>query len=103
MPCTNNNYCTTFAVSGKVERSLFTSTDRPESVCNCCVIEAFGGVFCIVTLLFRLFCRCSGFCHRTELDLFLFSYFKNRLSIGLSLSTGEGQIIGRISRFSLIL
>ena len=32
------------------------------------VIEVFGGVF----VLFLFSCRCRGFCHRTESDLFLF-------------------------------
>ena len=27
--------------------------------------------FCVVTLLFGFFCRCRGFCHRTESDRFL--------------------------------
>ena len=49
-----------------------TPTDRPKSVNNCRVIKLFGGVFCVVTLLFWFFCGCSGFCHRTESDLFLF-------------------------------
>ena len=48
-----------------------TSTDRPKSVCNRCVIEGFGGVF-VVTTLFGFFFGCRGFCHRTESDLFLF-------------------------------
>ena len=72
-----------FAVSGKVgipSTGLTTpvgwlslpQTDRPKSVCNRCVIEVFGGVLCVVTLLFGYFCQCRGFCHRTESDLFLF-------------------------------
>ena len=28
--------------------------------------------FYVVTLFYGLFCRCRGFCHRTESDLFLF-------------------------------
>ena len=47
---------TAVAVSGKVVHTLtglttpvgltaVTPTDRPKSVRNCCVIEAFGGVF----------------------------------------------------------
>ena len=31
--------------------AVVTSTDRPKSVRNCCVIELFGGV-CVVTLPF---------------------------------------------------
>ena len=29
--------------------------------------------FCVVTLILGFFCRCRGFCHRTESDLFLFT------------------------------
>ena len=47
-------------------------TDRPKSVRNRCVIKVFGGIFCVVTLLFKFFCGCRGFCHKTESDLFLF-------------------------------
>ena len=32
----------------------------------------FGGIFYVVTLLFRFFYGCRGVCHRTESDLFLF-------------------------------
>ena len=49
-----------------------TPTDRPESVCNRCVIEVFWGAFFVVTLLFGFVCGCRGFCHGTESDLFLF-------------------------------
>ena len=51
--------------------AVVTQTDRPKSVHNRCVIEVFGGVFCVA--LFGFFCVCRGFCHRTESDLFLFS------------------------------
>ena len=53
--------------------AIVTQADRPKSVRNRCVIEVFGGVLCVVTLLFGFFCRCEGFCHRAESDLFLFS------------------------------
>ena len=43
---------------------------RPKSVRNRCVIELFGGVVCVVTLPFRHFCWCKGFCHMTESILF---------------------------------
>ena len=49
-----------------------TPTDRPKSVRYRCVIEVFGGVFYVVTMLFGFFCGCMGVCHRTESDLFLF-------------------------------
>ena len=52
--------------------AVVTPTDRPKSVLNRCVIELFCGVVCVVTLPFWHFCWCRGFCHRTELDLFLF-------------------------------
>ena len=54
--------------------AVVTSTDRPKSVRNRCVIELFCGVVCVVTLPFWHFCWCWGFCHRTESDLFLFLY-----------------------------
>ena len=53
--------------------AVVTPADRPKSVRNRCVIEVFGGVLCVVTLLFGFFCRCKGFCHGAESDLFLFS------------------------------
>ena len=31
--------------------TVVSPTDRPKSVRNRCVIEVFGGVFCVVTLL----------------------------------------------------
>ena len=52
--------------------ALVTSTDRPKSVRNRCLIELFCGVVCVVTLPFWHFFWCRGFCHRTESDLFLF-------------------------------
>ena len=72
----------------RVERSLTnlttpvgltaTPTDRPKSVRNRCVIEVFGGVFYVVTMLCGFFCGCRGFCHRTESDLFLFLLVSNK-------------------------
>ena len=56
--------------------AIATPADRPKSVRNRCVIEVFGGVLCVVTLLFGFFCQCEGFCHRAESDLFLFSWLK---------------------------
>ena len=50
--------------------AIVTPNERPKSVRNRCVIEVFGGVF-VVTLLLGFFCGCSGFCQRTESDLFL--------------------------------
>ena len=52
--------------------AVVTPIDRPKSVRNRCVIELFCGVVCVVTLPLWRFCWCMGFCHRTELDLFLF-------------------------------
>ena len=47
--------------------AIITPTDCHKSVRNRCVIEVFGGVF-------GFFCRCRGFWHRTELDLFLYLF-----------------------------
>ena len=44
------------------------STDRPNSVRNCCVIEYFCDVI-YVTLFLLLCCVFGGFCHTTESDL----------------------------------
>ena len=52
--------------------AVVTLTDRPKSVRNCCLIELFCGVFCVVTMPFLHFCWCRGFCHRTGSDLLLF-------------------------------
>ena len=60
-----------------------TPTDRPKSVRNCCIIEIFGGVFYVVTMLFGFFCGCMGVCHRTESDLFLFSLSKAGYWLGV--------------------
>ena len=49
-------------------------TDRPTSVRNRCVIELFCSVVRVVALPFWHFCWWSGFCHRTESDLFLFVF-----------------------------
>ena len=60
--------------------AVVTPTDRPKSVRNCCVIDLFSGVLCVVTLPFWHFCWCRGFCHMTESDLFLF-LFKGYVSM----------------------
>ena len=52
--------------------AVVTPTDRPKSVRNCCLIEFFCGVVCVVTLPFWHFCWCRGFCHRTGSDLLFF-------------------------------
>ena len=44
--------------------AVVTPTDRPMSVRNCCLIELFCGVVCVVTLPFWHFRWCRGFCHR---------------------------------------
>ena len=51
--------------------AIVTQTDGPKSVRNRCVIEVLWR-FCVVTLLFRFFCGCRGYCHRTKSDLFFF-------------------------------
>ena len=52
--------------------AVVTPTDRPKSVRNCCLIELFCGVVCVVTLSLWHFCWYRGFCHRTGSDLLLF-------------------------------
>ena len=54
--------------------AVVTPTDRPKSVRNCCLIEVFYGVVCVVTLPFWHFCWCRGFCHRTGSYLLLFVF-----------------------------
>ena len=56
--------------------AVVTSTDRPKSVRNRCLIELFCGVVCVFTLPFWHFRGCRGFCHRTESDLLLFVFTK---------------------------
>ena len=53
--------------------AVVTPTVRPKV--NCCLIELFCGVVCVVTLPFLHFCWCRGFCHRTGSDLLLFVSF----------------------------
>ena len=55
---------------------VVTPTDRLKSVRNRCVIELFVALFVFLTLPFRHFCWCRGFCHRTESDLLLFLLMK---------------------------
>ena len=52
--------------------AVVTPTDRPKSVRNCCLIELFCGVVCVVTLPLWHFCWYRGFCHRTGSDLLIF-------------------------------
>ena len=52
--------------------AVVTPTDRPKSIRNCCLIELFCGVVCVVTLSLWHFCWYRGFCHRTGSDLLLF-------------------------------
>ena len=54
--------------------AVVTPTYRPKSVRNCCLIELFCGVVCVVFLPFWHFCWCRGFCHRTGSDLLLFVF-----------------------------
>ena len=59
--------------------AVVTPTHRPKSVRNCCLIELFCGVVCVVTLSLSHFCWCRGFCHGTGSDLLLFvswTYYK---------------------------
>ena len=79
--------------------AIVTPTDRPLSVRNRCVIEVLGGVVCVVTLLFGLFCRFRGFCHRIESDLFLFLFIsKTQFTRVTSLCTSTVRnIIANVS------
>ena len=52
--------------------AVVTPTDRPKSVRNCCLIELYCDVVCVVTLPCWHLCWCKGFCHRTGSDLLLF-------------------------------
>ena len=61
--------------------AVVTPTDRPKSVRNCCLIELFCGVVCVVTLPFWHFCWCRGFCHRTGSDLLLFVLISGKLNV----------------------
>ena len=54
--------------------AVVTQTDSPKSDRNCCLIELFCGVVCVVTLPFWHFCWCRGFCHSTGSDLLLFVF-----------------------------
>ena len=50
--------CVSFWLHGSWVTAV-TPTDRPKSVRNrCIIIKVFGGVFCVSTLLFGLFCGC---------------------------------------------
>ena len=53
--------------------TVVTPTDRPKSVRNCCLIELFCSVVCVVTLPFWHFFCSRVFCHRTWSDLLLFA------------------------------
>ena len=61
--------------------AVVTLTDRPKSVRNRCIIERFCGVVCAVTLPVRQFYWYMDFCHRTESDLFLFSFNMEKISV----------------------
>ena len=65
--------------------AVVTPLDRPKSVRNCCLIELFCGVVCVVTLPFWYFCWCRGFCHRTGSDLLLFAQIRLLLQVPVSL------------------
>ena len=85
MPCPFNY--TAVAVSGKfgahktrlttpVGVTAVTPTDRPKSVCNRCVIEVFGGVFYVFTMLFEFSVDVWAFViGLSRISSFLSSYF----------------------------
>ena len=75
-----------------------TSTDRPKSVRNRCVIEVLVAYLYVA---FWIFCGCRGFCQRAESDLILLllihiqstydntnfvTYFKEKLIINMNIS-----------------
>ena len=60
-----------------------TPTDCPKSVCDCCVIEVFGRVFLCCHVAFWIFCGCTGFCHESDLFLYLLSLNMRNVPINL--------------------
>ena len=54
--------------------AVVTSTDRPKSVRNRCLIELFVALFVFFTLPFWHFRGCRGFCHKIESDFLLFVF-----------------------------
>ena len=88
--------------------AVVTPTDRPKSVRNCCLIELFCGVVCVVTLSLWHFCWYRGFCHRTGSDLLLFVsialllLFVNCQQMLLpSISWQVSEVINRVNAVSL--
>ena len=83
--------------------TVVTPTDRPKSVRNCCLIERFCGVVCVVTLPLWHFCWYRGFCHRTGSDLLLFVFstwvHKTRYDNLISIMT----LIVKLARFNKII
>ena len=59
--------------------AVVTSTDRPKSVRNRCVIELFVALFVLSLCPFDISVGVGFFWHRTESDLFLFLSKKNRI------------------------
>ena len=86
--------------------AVVTPTDRPMSVRNCCLIELFCGVVCVVSLPFRHFCWCRVFCHRTGSDLLLFVFlskfgdisFQKYLSKGISHPVFYADLVYKLRR-----
>ena len=60
--------------------AIVTPTNHPKSARNRCVTEVFGGVY-EFNIAFWIYCRCRGFCHRTESDLFFFLLATTQLTI----------------------
>ena len=82
--------------------AVVTSTDRPKSVSNRCLIELFCGVVCVVALPFRYFCWCRGFCHRTGSDLLLFVLTGSKIPTSLTKIVFFGPMRKRWLSWSLI-
>ena len=63
---------------------IVTPTDSSKSVCNCYVIELFGGVLVLLIWLLWSFCWGMSFCHKTESGLSSFLFFSKSEKISLS-------------------
>ena len=84
--------------------AIVTPTDRPKSVHNRCVSQVLVAFF-VVTLLFGFFCRCRGFCHRTESDLYLFHFLRIAIYVygrKVNISRYYGGI-GRVKSGQIVL
>ena len=70
------NVCLSWLHSFYICVAIVTQTDRPKSGRNRCVIEVFFCVCLLSSCFWGFFWGCSGFCHRTESDLFFCLFHK---------------------------